>query len=90
VAQIDVATWMLLSPMIIDPHYPQIVFAFPYRDLTIEIEQTDFEDMTVYAAWVNYDSGSAVAVPKAWTRAEAIQRAKRWVDRQFYNAPYNS
>lgn len=81
---------MLLSPMIIDPHYPHIVFAFPYRDLTIEIEQTDFEDMTVYAAWVNYDSGSAVAVPKAWTRADAIQRAKRWVDRKFYNAPYNS
>lgn len=76
--------------MIIDPHYPHIVFAFPYRDFQIEIEQTVLDDLTVYAAWVNYDTGSAVAVPKAWTRADAIQRAKRWVDRKFYGAPYNA
>jgi hypothetical protein len=71
--------------MIIDPHYPHIVLTFSYRTLTIEIEETAVDDLTLYAAWVNYDSGSAVAVPKAWTRADAIQRAKRWVDRKFYD-----
>lgn len=69
--------------MIIDPHYPHIVLAFSYRGLTIEIEQASEDNLTLYAAWVNYDSGSAVAVPKAWSRADAIQRAKQWVDRKF-------
>ena len=72
--------------MIIDPHYPDIVLAFPYRGLTIEIEQGMQDDYRIYAAWVNYATGSAVAVPKAWTREDAIQRAKRWVDRKFYSA----
>ncbi|MDB9527710.1 hypothetical protein PN498_17075 [Oscillatoria sp. CS-180] len=70
--------------MIIDPHYPDIVLAFPYRGLTIEIEQGSSDNLTTYAAWVNYETGCAVAVPRAWTRADAIQRAKRWVDRKFY------
>jgi len=70
--------------MIIDPHYPHIVLTFPYRDFTIEIEQTTWNDVTAYAAWVNYATGSAVAVPKAWTRTDAIQQAKRWIDRKYY------
>lgn len=69
--------------MIIDPHYPNIVLAFPYRGLNIEVEKSSSEGQIIYAAWVNYASGSAVAVPKAWTREDAIQRAKRWVDRRF-------
>jgi len=73
-----------LKFMIIDPHYPHIVFAFPYRGLTIEIEQETVDDTPIYAAWVSYASGSAVAVPKAWTRADAIRRAKRWVDHKFH------
>lgn len=69
--------------MIIDPHYPKIVFAFPYRGLDIEVEKSTLDGQPIYAAWVNYASGSAVAVPKAWTREDAIRRAKRWVDRKF-------
>ena len=69
--------------MIIEPDYPHVVFAFPYRGLTIEIEQSTLDDSLIYAAWVEYASGSAVAVPKAWTREDAIQRAKQWVDRKF-------
>jgi hypothetical protein len=69
--------------MIIDPHYPHIVFAFPYRGLSIEIEESTVDDRRCYAAWVNYDLGSAVAVPHSWSREEAIRRAKRWVDRKF-------
>ena len=70
--------------MIIDPHYPHIVLAFPYRETTIEIEQAVIDDLTIYTAWVDYATGSAVAVPKAWTRADAMQKAKRWVDRKLY------
>ena len=72
--------------MIIDPHYPHIVLTCPYREFTIELEQSVWQDVTTYAAWVNYDKGSAVAVPKAWTRADAIKRAKQWIDRNFYSA----
>lgn len=74
--------------MIIEPHYPKIILAFPYRDFTIEIEKGSLDDVTVYAAWVSYASGTAVAVPKAWTRTDAIQRAKRWVDRRLYSASH--
>jgi hypothetical protein len=73
--------------MIIDPHYPHIVLAFPYRGLTIEIEESTEGDRLAYAAWVNYAMGSAVAVPQSWSREEAIRRAKRWVDRKFEHAP---
>ncbi|MBE7382860.1 MAG: hypothetical protein F6J95_015775 [Leptolyngbya sp. SIO1E4] len=67
----------------IDPHYPDVVLAFSYRGLSIEIEQSSAEGQLVYAAWVNYALGSAVAVPKAWTQEDAVRRAKRWVDRKF-------
>ena len=76
--------------MIIDPHYPHVVLACPYREFMIEVEQTVWNDVTTYAAWVNYETGSAVAVPKAWTRAEAIRQAKRWIDLRFYETTYSS
>lgn len=69
--------------MIIDPHYPKVVLTFPYRGLTIKVEQGTLDGVPLYAAWVDYATGSAVAVPKAWTRREAIQQAKRWIDRHF-------
>ena len=75
--------------MIIDPHYPHIVLKCPYREFTIEIEQTLWNDVITYVAWVNYDMGSAVAVPKARTRAEAIRRAKQWINRKFYESSYS-
>ncbi|MEM6838455.1 MAG: hypothetical protein AAF609_16555 [Cyanobacteria bacterium P01_C01_bin.120] len=75
--------------MIIDPHYPHIVLKFSYREVYIEIEQTTWQDVTAYTAWVDYQTGSAVAVPKAWTRSDAIQKAKRWIDRRFYDGSVN-
>lgn len=69
--------------MILDPHYPDIVVAFPYRGLRIEIEKDSLDGRPVYAAWVNYAAGSAMAVPKAWTREDAIRRAKHWIDHKF-------
>jgi hypothetical protein len=76
--------------MIIDPHYPHIVLTCPYRHCTIELEQSVWHDVTTYTAWVNYETGSAVAVPKAWTRTDAIRRAKQWIDRNFDNATARS
>lgn len=75
------------SLMIIDPHYPHIVLTCPYRHCTIELEQSVWQDVTTYTAWVNYETGSAVAVPKAWTRTDAIKRAKQWIDRNFDSVP---
>lgn len=69
--------------MILEPDYPHIVLAFPYRGVKIAIDQSDQEGIPVYAAWISYATGDAVAVPCAHTREEAIRRAKRWVDRRF-------
>ena len=73
-----------LCPMLIDPpDYPHIVLSFMYRNWKIEIDQSTFESQTIYAAWANHDQGCAVAVPFAPSRAEAIRRAKAWVDRRL-------
>lgn len=69
--------------MIIDPDYPQTVFAFPYRGVTIQITLSRGDEQTLYSAWVNYPTGSAVAVPKAYSRDEAIHRARHWVEQAF-------
>lgn len=41
------------------------------------------DDRYVYAAWVNYDLGCAVALPSTITKIDAIKRAKRWIDAKF-------
>ncbi|MDA0673391.1 MAG: hypothetical protein O3C67_06755 [Cyanobacteria bacterium] len=69
--------------MILEPDYPHIVRSLPYRGLTIELDQSTLDGYPVYSAWVNYPTGSAMAVPKAWTPEEATRRAKRWIDRRF-------
>ncbi|NET36716.1 MAG: hypothetical protein F6K19_32590 [Cyanothece sp. SIO1E1] len=66
-----------------NPDYPRIILSFTYRGFTIEIDQGKFEEHRIYAAWANYDQGCAVAVPCALTRAEAIRKAKRWVDHRL-------
>jgi hypothetical protein len=69
--------------MIIDPDYPCIVLSFTYRGFKIEIDQSQFEDQDIYAAWASYETGCAIAVPCALSRAETIRKAKRWVDRRL-------
>lgn len=68
--------------MIEAPDYPHIVVAFDYRDFRIEIEQSVDQGQTVYAAWANYPLGCAIAVPCAFSRNEAIWRARQWCDRR--------
>ena len=69
--------------IIIDPHYPEIILSFVYRDCKVEIERDQLDGYYIYAAWVNHDCGCAVAVPVAMTIKEAIQRAKQWIDRKL-------
>ncbi|MEO0349513.1 MAG: hypothetical protein AAF282_05620 [Cyanobacteria bacterium P01_A01_bin.15] len=68
---------------IADPDYINTVFAFPYRGVTIQITSDTHLGTTIYTAWIDYATGSAVAVPKAYSRSEAIRRAKGWVIRKF-------
>jgi hypothetical protein len=68
---------------IADPDYINPVLAFPYRGVRIEITTTQHQGRTAYTAWVDYATGSAVAVPKAESRNQAIWRAKAWVRRKF-------
>jgi hypothetical protein len=70
-------------PMILDPDYPHIVLSYTYRGARIELDQSELNGTPIYAAWASYTTGTALAVPKAWTRSDAIQRAQRWVDRKL-------
>ncbi len=65
------------------PDYPDVVLAFTYRAMKIEITTCVYQEKIVYSAWVSYPTGSAVAVPSAHTREKAITRAKKWIDTQF-------
>jgi hypothetical protein len=67
----------------IDPHYPKIILSFAYRGCKIEIDRDELDGQYIYAAWVNYDRGFAVAVPIAMTQIDAIRKAKRWIDRKL-------
>lgn len=68
---------------IADPDYINTVFAFPYRGVKIQVTSSTHLGVTIYTAWVDYATGSAVAVPKAYSRRDAVQRAKHWVLQKF-------
>lgn len=65
------------------PDYPDVIWAFAYRGMKIEITTCLHHDQKVYSAWVTYATGSAVAVPKAYSRESAIARAKKWIHTHF-------
>ncbi len=65
---------------IADPDFPHVVLGFYYRGCKITIDKGECNGQLTYAAWVDYETGSAVAVPFAFGRAEAMRKAKRWVD----------
>ncbi|MBE9069387.1 hypothetical protein IQ260_22335 [Leptolyngbya cf. ectocarpi LEGE 11479] len=68
---------------IADPDHIHTVLAFPYRGVTIQIASGTHLGVKIYTAWIDYATGSAVAVPKAYSRNEAIRRAKQWVLQKF-------
>ncbi len=65
------------------PDYPDVIWAFAYRGMKIEITTCLHHDQKVYSAWVTYATGSAVAVPKAYSRESAIAQAKKWIHNHF-------
>lgn len=73
--------------MILDPDFPHIVLSFRYRGWQLELDQSEVDGDTVYAVWANHAQGYAIAVPCALTRAEAIRRAKRYVDTRCQQCP---
>ena len=68
---------------IADPDYINTVFAFPYRGVTIQITSDTHLGTRIYTAWVDYPTGSAVAVPRASSRRDAIKQAQTWVSEKF-------
>lgn len=68
---------------IADPDHIKTVFAFPYHGVTIQITSDTHLGMKIYTAWIDYPTGSAVAVPKAYSRSDAIRKAKKWVVQKF-------
>ncbi|MBE7384796.1 MAG: hypothetical protein F6J95_025700 [Leptolyngbya sp. SIO1E4] len=63
-----------------NPNFPQIIWSFTYRGWQLEVEQSEEDGQVLYAVWANHDAGCAVAVPCAFTREDAIKRAKKYVD----------
>ena len=68
----------------IEPHYPKIIMSFTYRQCKIEIERDNFNKQDIYAAWVNHEGGSAIAVPFAFSPTEAVKKSKQWIDERLY------
>ncbi|MEM6255298.1 MAG: hypothetical protein AAF821_20485 [Cyanobacteria bacterium P01_D01_bin.156] len=64
---------------IADPDHIDTVFAFPYCGVRIQVTRSTYLGTTIYTAWVDHSTGSAVAVPKAYSRREAVKHAKKWV-----------
>ena len=69
--------------MIADPHHPHIVLSFFYRGLRVQIDEDSFDGDPIFAAWVDHQWGSALATPCELTKAIAIRKAKRWIDRRL-------
>lgn len=57
--------------------------SFEYRECKIQIERDTFNKQNIYAAWVNYATGCAIAVPYAANPTEAIIKSKQWIDKRL-------
>lgn len=66
--------------MTLNPDFPHIIWSFVYRGWRLEVDQCEEDGQVLYAVWASHDTGTAIAVPRSLTRAEAIQRAKKYVD----------
>ena len=70
----------MMSP---DPDFPRKVLSFSYRDWQLEVTRSLVADQVVYSVWASYDTGCAIAVPRAKTRDQAIRWGKRYVDKRL-------
>ncbi len=65
---------------VLHPDFPQIVLSFSYRGWQLEIEQSSLTEQTIFGVWAHHGTSCAVAVPCAYSRPEAIRRAKQDFD----------
>ncbi|MBE9061545.1 hypothetical protein [cf. Phormidesmis sp. LEGE 11477] len=65
------------------PDYPAVTWAFVYRGMKVEVTTSTHYEQQIYSAWVTYDTGSAVAVPRADSPERAIAQAKKWIHTHF-------
>ena len=70
----------MMSP---NPDFPDRVLSFGYRSWQLEVTQSVVADQVVYSVWASYDTGCAIAVPRANTREQAIRWGKRYVDKRI-------
>ncbi len=73
-----------------EPDYPHVIGAFTYRGFQLAIEKSEDNGLTVFSVWADHDRGTAIAVPGALSRREAIYKARRWVDQRLNGAPVQS
>ncbi|MFM7220613.1 MAG: hypothetical protein ACKO21_10460 [Nodosilinea sp.] len=73
-----------------EPDYPHVIGAFTYRGFQLAIEKSEDNGLTVFSVWADHDLGTAIAVPGALSRREAIYKARRWVDQRLNGAPVQS
>ncbi len=71
--------------MILNPDFPHIIWSFTYRGWRLEVDQSDENGQIFYSVWANDKMGCAVAVPCAFSRTDAIRRAKLYVDARLKN-----
>ncbi|NEQ98163.1 MAG: hypothetical protein F6K30_15835 [Cyanothece sp. SIO2G6] len=69
--------------MVADPHYLDVILSFIYRGYRVQIAQDTFDGYPIFAAWIDHQWGSAIAVPCELTRTIAVRKAKRWVDQRL-------
>ncbi|MGD1938248.1 MAG: hypothetical protein ACFCA4_11915 [Cyanophyceae cyanobacterium] len=70
----------MMSP---EPDFPHKVLSFPYRSWTLEITQGQVGDQIIFSVWASHKLGSAIAVPRADSREQAIRWGKRYVDKRL-------
>jgi hypothetical protein len=68
-----------------EPNFPQVVLSFIYRDVKLELDQSEENGVPMFSVWASFDQGYAVAVPGVVSRREAIYKAKTWVDQRATN-----
>lgn len=62
------------------PDYPHIILSFDYRGWHLQLDRSEWDGQTTYSVWAHCQLVTAVAIPCAYSRSEAIKRAKQWVD----------
>lgn len=66
--------------IVFEPNYPHIVLSFPYKGWRLQVDEQEEEGQLLYSVWAHHQWGCDVAVPLAFSRIEAIRKAKQWID----------